>query len=82
MADAGQIDTKPVQIPEKPENPVPEDTSLTARLTASARQEAQDLSLIHISTREKGVILRDVAVRNMVTAIENEFYRPGDFHEN
>lgn len=34
------------------------------------------------STREKGVILRDVAVRNMVTAIENEFYRPGDFHEN
>ena len=34
------------------------------------------------STREKGVILRDVAVRNMVRAIENEFYCPGDFHEN
>ncbi|WP_296013422.1 creatininase [uncultured Adlercreutzia sp.] len=34
------------------------------------------------STREKGVILRDVAVKNMVSAIEREFYRPGDFHEN
>ncbi|MDE8703477.1 creatininase [Adlercreutzia equolifaciens] len=34
------------------------------------------------STREKGVILRDVAVRNMVSAIEHEFYREGDFHEN
>lgn len=34
------------------------------------------------STREKGVILRDVAVQNMVSAIEHEFYREGDFHEN
>lgn len=34
------------------------------------------------STREKGEILRDVAVRNMVTAIENEFAGCGDFHEN
>ena len=34
------------------------------------------------STREKGEILRDVAVRNMVAAIENEFAGTGDFHEN
>ena len=34
------------------------------------------------STREKGEILRDVAVRNMVDAIENEFAGTGDFHEN
>ena len=34
------------------------------------------------STREKGVILRDAAVRNMVVAIESEFGGLGDFHEN
>ena len=56
VADAGQIDTKPVQIPEKPENPVPEDTSLTARLTASARQEAQD-----IGTAQYGDSLSDLS---------------------
>lgn len=34
------------------------------------------------SSREKGVILRDAAVRNMVAAIEGEFSGLGDFHEN
>lgn len=33
------------------------------------------------STREKGIILRDVAVANMVIAIEDEFSGAGDFHE-
>ena len=34
------------------------------------------------STREKGIILRDVAVANMVIAIEDEFSGAGDFHED
>ena len=33
------------------------------------------------SSREKGVILRDVAVRNMVAAIKREFAGEGDYHE-
>ena len=30
----------------------------------------------------KGIILRDVAVANMVIAIEDEFSGAGDFHED
>ena len=33
------------------------------------------------STREKGVVLRDVAVKNMVAAIKREFAGAGDYHE-
>lgn len=33
------------------------------------------------STKEKGVILRDVAVKNMVAAIKHEFAGEGDYHE-
>ena len=39
------------------------------------------LSSPEASSREKGAILRNVAVRNMVSAIEGEFAGVGDYHE-
>lgn len=70
--DAGVYCDLPAQLPNYDVLPV----------VASYTPPSGCLSHPGASTREKGVVLRDVAVRNMVSAIEHEFYREGDFHEN